>query len=343
MEGSGYFEVSSVVEGRLTGGTVTSKEAVETLVNAPVEAMSDPDVIVVKSHTCNAFLETFIQAFQKHLGISLTPDDLWLTIHRGFAACVNKNPEIFRERFVGSQKGKETITIRRDDFVRGNSRNDWTSCLGQFQEALESKVGSEHIGLLCPTFSTSNVITTTANTVCLMDTLQSYFSYQVFTKCGIPWFQLHGTYKDWEGIVIHIDEMAARFPELIWWLESVRTIAEQFCQAYRGIVDGEFWRSIFKLRSMSGTDIIDGHILRLFPYLKNGDKNRIFENKGIRTDEIPASLSSVPFIWNYYGTELKYLFYSGHTSVIYEELNRDKVYRFVRPQIGWAVRDDSQN
>ncbi|MCA9212025.1 MAG: DUF4419 domain-containing protein [Planctomycetales bacterium] len=48
------------------------------------------------------------------------------------------------------------------------------------------------------------------------------------------------------------------------WLQSLRTICDQFIRAASGAVELEHWRRIYKIRAAYGTDIVNGWLAKLF-------------------------------------------------------------------------------
>ena len=48
----------------------------------------------------NSFVEAFIQAYERHLGLELSPDHIWLAICQGFNKHILANSEEVRKFFV---------------------------------------------------------------------------------------------------------------------------------------------------------------------------------------------------------------------------------------------------
>ena len=85
--------------------------------------MSNAEEQVVLTQCYHSFFSMFHHAFNNHLGVSLRADDLLLVITQGLADCINKEPEIYRNKFVQHEE-KLLITIRNDSFIKGK-KNDW--------------------------------------------------------------------------------------------------------------------------------------------------------------------------------------------------------------------------
>lgn len=308
----------------------TLQRSIEKITAKKMEAMSTPDYATARTVSCNAFYDAMFYAFSKHLSLCLTPDDLWTMIARGLASCINAEPEKYRHLFV-EHEGKKEIRIRRDEFGMGNPNNDWMGCFDEFKSAIATYVGEEMVATLNPSFSTSTPISQAASTISLMDSVQSYFSYVVETRCGIPAVKLLGTLEDWQKLKKCVIDM--RKFDLDWWWQYVFLIVDQCEQAVAGSPDLHFWKDIYKYEAMSGDDAIGGHFLKLMPYLADGTKNPCVEkNACINSAQLAASVSTVPFIWDYYGQLFDYYFIGGHFGV---SCNQDS--DFVRPVMGWAV------
>jgi len=89
-----------------------------------------------------------------------------------------------------------------------------------------------------------------------------------------------------------------------------------------------------------------GWILTLFPYLRDNMINKYAWEKhwkesrgmfdGITTSSFSYKLSSVPFIWNYLGKEIKMVFIGGMIGSYYDKVNG------LNPTFGFAIVDDKK-
>jgi hypothetical protein len=319
----------------------SAKAMLEMLATKPVEASSAPTATVVRANGFHPLVEAVHSAFAEHYPLTLRPDDIWLTISQGFAACINADAEAYREKFVTHQ-GKEKIIIVRNEFVLGNANNDWAGCFAEFSDRIGEHIGTDKQALIVADFSTTGAIEKAASEVVLMDAVQAYFSYEVHTRCGIPTVTLLGSVADWQKVKSKAAALAQFGGEhLTAWLKKVDPILDQFVLAAEGKANERFWQDIYKGQSMSGGLSMDGWLLRLFPYTKDWYgkqvKNPALNGNGVNASQLPSSLSSVPFIWDYYGNRLDYLFLAGFTGVAQDEQTLA-----VSPVIGWAVRPDAK-
>jgi hypothetical protein len=200
-----------------------------------------------------------------HRPLSLSPDAIWLLICQGVANHINANAEVLRTRFV-YHEGKVQIGVRRDDFVKGSPENPWAEAIEEFTQKVREHIGSA-FDLFQPTFTTTGPVERAVAGVVLLDAMQSYFTYDMDTFCGIPAITLEGTPEDWQSIADRAEQFGSL--DLEWWLESLREILHQFVAAARGVVDRQFWQSLYKYHDESGGPMITGWISTLFPYLRD--------------------------------------------------------------------------
>jgi len=208
------------------------------------------------------------QAFYKHYPLILSPDIIWLTIAQGFANHVSQDPEKVRKQFVDF-KGKENITISRQDFVKGSPSNDWPSVFPEFAQAIGGYIGKDAVEMVTCNFSTSGPTERIVSQIALMDTVQHYFTYSMLCGCGIPSIGLRGTVEDWKSIRAKAEKLE-RFG-LDWWLKELLPVLDQFVNAAQGKEDTKFWRAICNFTGLSGMpgDPISGWLQVFFPYLNS--------------------------------------------------------------------------
>jgi len=214
----------------------------------------------------NGFLHALLLSFAHHLPLSLKPDHIWLLITNAFASHVNLNSSRLRSLFTSSSQ-KLPLRVRDDSLVKGSSHNDWGSVLSCFSDQIADRIGSELRDALVANFSTTTLAEKAASEIVLMDTVQSYFKYEVYTRCGIPEITLRGTKEDWAGMRKRLDFM--RKFDLDWWLDDLDFVLSHFERAFDGDIDRDFWRSFFKKNEQSGGPYISGWVNTLFPYILN--------------------------------------------------------------------------
>jgi hypothetical protein len=336
------FRVSEVERARspLRGFVCGPRE----LLGRPVEAWGSSAAASLPSFE-HGLLQAAHWAFAAHYPLVLTPDAIWLCIAQGFAAHVEANAERLRGKFVRHQ-GRETISIRRDDFVKGSPENPWPEVFSAFSDAIAAHVGEQRDLVVCD-FSTTGPYERAASEIVLMDAMQRYFEYSVTTLCGIPEITLEGTVDDWRSI--RRRARALEEYDLDFWTAGLAPVLDQLVATAEGRVDVAFWRSFFKWNDESGGPYLTGWINVLFPYLRRDGGGEIERNAAVSTwaeglhaefgggpeqRSIPFGLSSVPFDWHFLEETFPMELLAGFVGVA-----QDPETLALRPAIGWAVRD----
>ena len=336
----------------------------------PLEACSKYHGTLLSEINNHAFVDCLRLAFQAHRPISISPDMIWLLIAHGFANHINENSEMFRHRFV-SFEGKQEIVVW-NDFVKGSPENPWPEALGQFSIEVCKHIGEKNYELLKPNFSTTGVNETAAIDVALMDTMKSYFVYINQFLCGIPTITLEGETSDWQNIESRLDGLATFGLEK--WTNLLRPILKQFTAASSEEIDVNFWKSFCRYNEYSGGEAITGWINAFFPYvpdkkaqglkpnpwieqepelldeflyprdvpeiadLQEREKHRLrkyeLDHLAPCSDDYPAGLSQVPFLWKILDKKYKMEFLGGFVGI-----SQCPDTLCLRPEIGWAVRD----
>jgi Domain of unknown function (DUF4419) len=343
------FDVSNVKKATRPLREISYHRAVKLLLTNPepnqenrnkvkIEACSHYHSKLVASVRFHPFIVALHQAFNDHRPLSLSPDMIWLLIAQGLAEHINCHAEELRSHFVKHQ-GKVNIVVRRDDFVKGNSTNDWSKVFTEFSTSIRQYIGETNHNILVPTFSTTGVVEKAATEIVLLDAVQSYFEYEVDTLCGIPQIQLEGNIADWQHLLertIQIDRY-----QLEWWVDALIPILEQFVLAVQGNPDRDFWRSIYKYDDSSGGITITGWITEFFPYLQEEryvpakvSFQQRYQNEEIQISSFPSGLAKAPFLWKYLETDYEMEFLGGFVGV-----KQDRHSLFLRPEIGWVVRE----
>ena len=306
------------------------------------ESYSEPKGVPVWAGRIHGFVGAVHIAFDNHYPLSISPDHIWMCIAQGFSSHVNANADKLRNMFV-EHEGKKTLTVRRNDFIKGDPNNPWPEVFNEFSEQIRQFFGAETHDLLTPDFTTTGPNEKAAAQVVLMDTLKDYFQFQFRTDCGIPEITLEGTLDDWKKLRDKTLGLA-RY-DLEWWIKPLKPILDQFVDAVSGKIDINFWCNMYKRHSESGGPYITGWIIALFPYIgKNKRRNSYLEewNEGIvdgrvTTASLPLGVVYTPFKWLYLEEELPMHFYAGFMSV-----TQDLHTLAIRPEIGWAVANDHQ-
>ena len=297
-----------------------------------------PDSLV--SFGYNSFFNGMYQAYAEHRPFVLSPDMIWLLISQGFARHVNANPEKLREYFVDFS-GKLTLVVNSNNDLLKDSTN-WGEIFPQFTSQIAEHTGIELINTLTSDFSTTTEIEKIASEITIMEAMEPYFEYVVmYVVCGIPEITLQGTTEDWQKILDKTKKLGKY--DLKWWTIELEPILKEFVNASKGDIDKKFWRNMFKYHSKKkygAPNIIDGWIVKFFPYDKDGKRNNL--NELIGGGSLPEEMVKV---------DLKYLKTNGiHTEETMLELwagfvgleQNPKTFALT-PKISWMIKEKDIN
>lgn len=292
-----------------------------------------PDSLV--SYGYNSFFNGMYQAYANHRPFILSPDMIWLLISQGFAQHINTNQETMRHHFVDFS-GKLSLIVSTDK-APDDPALSWEEIFPKFTEQIQKYAGNNLTELLTCNFSTTTSLEKIASEITIMETVKPYFEFIVMrVVCGIPEITLEGTPEDWEKVLNKAKELK-RY-ELEWWISELEPLLTEFVNASKGDVNKTFWRNMFKYHSQKqygAPNIIDGWIVKFFPYDKEGKRNNLKELKG--TNSLPDEIVKV---------DLKYqeVYTNGVKDTPLElwagfiGLKQNKRNFALRPQIGWMVR-----
>lgn len=248
-----------------------------------------PDSLV--SFGYNSFFYGMYQAYADHRPFVLSPDMIWLLISQGFARHVNANPEKAREYFVDFS-GKSSLVIESKEGLYSNSR-DWESIFPKFTSQIAKHTGEDLINILTSDFSTTNPAEKVASQITIMETMEPYFEFiKMYVVCGIPEITLQGTTEDWQKVLDKTEKLGAY--NLKWWTSELKPILKEFVNASKGEIDKDFWRNIFKYHTQEqygAPNVIDGWIVKFFPYDKDGKRNNL--NKLVGGESLPEEIVKV--------------------------------------------------
>lgn len=235
-------------------------------------------------------------AFSRHLPLTLSPDDIWLTIVQGFSSHVNEHSEPLRGRLV---KHQGILELREK--IKKLRIEEVTSAVSGFSRQIREATDPVLHETLLSDFTTTTPETRIASEVALMDTYSRFFKFSLMLCiCGIPYVTLTGSPQDWRRIRDRA-EVLETFG-LDWWLVRLRPILDQFVRAAEGNPDREFWRGIYKFRPAKGpydSERVTGWLVDLFPYLGDSPhrkRSHAFDpgqSREVRADEFPSGLCSV--------------------------------------------------
>ncbi|MFV0269202.1 MAG: DUF4419 domain-containing protein [Draconibacterium sp.] len=295
-----------------------------------------PDKLVTLGY--HSFFNGMYQAYADHRPFVLSPDMIWLLISQGFARHVSANPERFRNDFIDFDRKLSMVVEADKDLLNapGNSK-EWENIFPQFTGQIAKHTGTELINTLSSDFSTTTAVEKLASEITIMEAMEPFFEFVVIRiVCGIPEITLKGTTEDWQKIYDKAKILGEY--DLKWWTTELEPILAEFIKTSKGKIDKEFWRNMFKYHSQEkygAPKIIDGWIIKFFPYDKDGKRNSLKDLKG--SNNLPEEIVKV---------DLKYIEASGDTTKTtllelwagFIGLEQDSCDFTLTPKIGWMIR-----
>ena len=320
---------------------VFSKEVEKQEKNPPFNIIAKseaPDSLV--SYRYHSFFQGMYQAYADHRPFVLSPDMIWLLISQGFARHINANQESMRNELVDFS-GKLSLIVREDKKLEDPTLS-WEKIFPQFTKQISQYTGNHLTELLTCNFSTTTSLEKVASEITIMEAMKPYFEFIVmYIVCGIPEITLEGTPEDWEKVL----DKARRLKEykLEWWISELEPLLEEFVKASKGEVNKDFWRNMFKYHSQKrygAPNIIDGWIVKFFPYDKEGKRNNLkqLEGRNCLPDEIVKVDVKYQEVYPDAVKETPLEFWAGFIGL--EQNNKTFA---LRPQIGWMVRKKDVN
>ncbi|MDR0505781.1 MAG: DUF4419 domain-containing protein [Dysgonamonadaceae bacterium] len=283
------------------------------------------------------FFYGMYQAYADHRPFVLSPDMIWLLICQGFAHHVNADSEKMRPYFV-QHLGKLSLVVRNDNIMLDDPNSAWEKVFPEFTKQIAEYVGNDLANLMVADFSTTTPASKLASEATLMYAMKNYFEFIVMmVSCGIPEITLEGTPEDWQKVLEKTRRLAKY--DLKWWTKELEPLLAEFVKASKGKVNKKFWQEMFKCHSQkkyAADNIVDGWIVKFFPYDKKGKRNNLKELEGC--DNLPDEIVKVDLKHieaNPDGTttETPLELWAGFIGCEQNEKNMA-----LKPIIGWMIR-----
>jgi hypothetical protein len=237
------------------------------------------------SHS-NSFYGAFVQAYNNHEDLILSPDDVWMIVCLHFSKYINENAEKMRHLFV-SHQGQKSLTVTTHNQL---DESEWDEFFTLIIQAIKTNTLDNVTDKLKCDFSTTTPFETMMSTVAIMDSFKKYFSYgRCIPCCGINQVKFMGTLADWEKVRSKVQALKAYAGCKGWekYVDELVPILDQFVNTYNGKVDVDFWNKVMNIthgRIGSGsTSYVSGWILSFFGIYNKVD-----------TGDIPSYSFEVP-------------------------------------------------
>jgi len=227
---------------------------------------NEKDVVSAESYIMHTpifghgFLEAAHHAYNNHLPLVISPDDLWITIIFGLNHYMKYRSEDLRSAFVDFDGKKQLIVETLEDMIEGGS---WEDVLNMFEVKLSAAIKQDW---LVPNFTTTTPYLRTIAQIGMLGVVSDFFSCGIQTMCGIPSVTMKGTLEDWnllKNLIIKLGELGG---DLNNWSRILLPIIDKLIESYSGTVDVHWWNRIIHQIGESGHQTITGWITAFFPF-----------------------------------------------------------------------------
>jgi hypothetical protein len=244
---------------------------------------------VIKSHYYNGFVGLFIEAYNRHLNVSIRPDDVWISILIQFSKYVNRHAENLRNKFVDF-KDKKTLEV----VFNTNMENvPYDIFIKNINTMIHNNLNNDIEDWIMPNFSTTDNNDEIVCGALLMTICKNYFNYVCVCMCGIPQITLLGNIEDWQNLQNKIKKLIDFDIDgsMKSWSKNLSVIIDKFIQSFTN-PDIEWWNSVRMEMGGSGSPRINGWIIEFMRFDNDG---KYHYNDVMDTADIPVALANTPF------------------------------------------------
>jgi|SaaInlStandDraft_5_1057022.scaffolds.fasta_scaffold10161_2 hypothetical protein len=283
-----------------------------------------------------SFLHSFMNAYNNHLDMVLSPDDIWVFICLQFSAYVNDNADKIKHKFVNHEGKKQLTVITSIDL----DENKWDEFFDLMLDKIKENTSEDAVNTLQCDFSTTTNIEKIISTSVIMDTFKQYFKYgRCIPLCGIRNVLFMGTLNDWERIIEKLNELSVYDVDgkLQKYVDELIPVMQQIIDTYKGVDKTDFWDKIMNIEhgavGSGSITYISGWILKFYNLGNNEEK--------ITANELTEYETSFPVTIENHMTSEKTVvnFASGLNGIRYEELNE---FKMIRPAMNYSVCEVSR-
>lgn len=176
----------------------------------------------------DALYHSIKYAYEKHKGLVLSPDMIWLAISQGFARYVNAHPEELRYQLVNHEGQMDLVVQSGQDATK-----DWERTVNEFAKEIAKYTKGDIAQILTADFTTTTLAERVASQITLMESVKTYFEYiRMRISCGIPQITLTGTPEDWQKVLDKTRKLNVSGLEK--WTKSLEPILTEFILTAKG-------------------------------------------------------------------------------------------------------------
>lgn len=224
------------------------------------------------SASSNGLVWAAIYAYSGHHHLTIRPEDVWFAILTQLSFYINAHAEELRSFFVAHQGQKELKLV-----VDGSVWDyDFGDLAEQMTHLMAKDINDPELRTwVVPSFTTTTDTDVAVAAILFMGAMQKYYSYGMFSRCGIPSVTVLGEVSDWEDILGRLDKLAQLGEEPAEFAEILRPILKNIIVTMTDPTDpgvARFWNSIADLKARSGSSRYTGWIAAFCFWGENGKR-----------------------------------------------------------------------
>jgi len=279
------------------------------------------------------FVDAFVQAYNKHGDIVLSPDDVWFQVLSQVAKYIDSNAQVLRSKFVGHD-GTKFLSVTTP---LGVDEERWEEFFVLMKESLRSNTVPGVVDALESNFSTTGLVESMLSVGTIMSGFAKYFDYgRTIPMCGIRHVMFMGRIDDWVGLrskLVGLKQFVGTQEDFLdLFIDNLVPILDKFISTYSGNVDQEFWDKIMNITYGSlgsgSTSYISGWILKFYGLdgqVEMCDINNDFINVQIKLDNKETGIKKMVNLYGGFGGVSR---------------TKDELYDVYRPQQSFIIYHD---
>lgn len=268
-----------------------------------------------------SFFDVVALAYAKHYALEINPDDIWLMILDGIRLHVKSNRKKMKDRFIAPGTDS-SIAVLDNSLTPESTHKEWFWTIANLFDSLQAKLPAETGIPLKTKFSTTSPVDYNISRTMTMAVASQYYSYSVYTLCGIPKIKVNGTKDDWMLLKDSFNRLAEQL-DMKWWANALNPVLDEFVNTFDGKINLKHWKNIYKRFKPEGcgNPRFNGWISRFLPYTKD---DRSDEEKYVKHTNwaeqldfynIPKGITFVDVQWNYLGEKIPLKLYTGFVGI----------------------------
>jgi hypothetical protein len=306
-------------------------------------------VNVCRSYTKNDFFNSVLHAYNNHIPLGISVDDISLAIGSTVAKYIDLNTDVCRKIFCHmndkdekeekggmsnrkKSKSEARKTADKIDLVVEKFGASWEEFIDLMNVEIKKSLtedGAKILSALVNDYSISTPVSLTVSQIQIMSAVKTYCNYGFMMGCGMREVVLFGTTQDWEKLAAKYNKLKVLLPGLGWWYKWMDIIIDMLVNMRKLSTSSggsmvmekdvpqeykEIWKRVatFCPQGSGGQTHLGGWIHMLAPYSSAGHPI-VNENTAIYSPLMPTKIPPILTDQSdYYGyQDMMHEFYFG--------------------------------